>query len=118
MLDRIIIKDLFLRCIVGINDIERKQRQDVLINVDMWADISEAVGSDDVSHTVDYKTVNKEIVAMVENSSFYLVEALASSIADICLSHEKVKRARVLVEKPGALRFAGSVGVEVTREKK
>ncbi len=117
MLDRIVIKDLLLRCIVGINEHERNQKQDVIINVEMMADISEAVAHDDVTKTVDYKVVNKEIITAVEESSFYLVESLASRIADICLSHEIVKKVSVSVEKPGALRFARSVGVELVREK-
>lgn len=118
MLDRIIISDLLLRCIVGINEHERREKQDVLLNVEMWADISGAVKDDDLGKTVDYKVVNKQIIAAVQDSEFYLVESLASSVADICLSHERVEKVRVRVEKPGALRFARSVGVELTREKK
>ena len=118
MQDRVLIRDLLLRCVIGINEHERNQRQDVLVNVDMWADLSAAAASDDVSSTVDYKVVTKEIISSVEKSSYFLLESLASSIADICLSHEKVERVRVLVEKPGALRFARSVGIELTREKK
>lgn len=117
MLDKILIKDLLLRCIIGINEHERLQKQDVLVNIEMWADIAGAVADDSVARTVDYKVVNKEIVSSVESSSFMLLESLGSSIADICLSHSAVRRVRVLVEKPGALRFARSVGVELTREK-
>jgi FolB domain-containing protein len=52
---------------------------------------------------------------MVETSQFFLVEALAEKIAAICLEHPSVEEARVRVEKPTALRFARSVGVEITR---
>jgi FolB domain-containing protein len=54
---------------------------------------------------------------MVEKSSFYLIEALAQAIADICLEWEQVKAATVTVDKPGALRFAKSVAVEITRRR-
>lgn len=118
MADRVLIRDLLLRCVIGINEHERNQKQDVLVNVDMWADMSDAIAGDDVSATVDYKVVTKKIITSVEKSTYFLLESLASSIADICLSHERVERVRVLVEKPGALRFARSVGIELTREKK
>ena len=36
-------------------------------------------------------------------------------VAEICLENPRVERAEVRVEKPSALRFARSVGVEVTR---
>ncbi len=117
MLDQIHIRDLLLRCIVGINEHERTQKQDVVVNVEMWVNVSEAVRSDDVSKTVDYKEVNKQIIAAVEGSSYFLIESLASRIADVCLANSKVRKVRVEVDKPGALRFARSVGVELTREK-
>ena len=44
-----------------------------------------------------------------------LVEKMASEIAGICLLDPQVERAIVRVEKPGALRFARSVGVEIDR---
>lgn len=117
MLDQIHIRDLLLRCIVGINEHERTQKQDVVVNVDMWVNVSEAISSDDVSKTVDYKDVNKQIIAAVEGSNYFLLESLASKIAEICLDNRRVHKVRVVVEKPGALRFARSVGVELTREK-
>jgi dihydroneopterin aldolase/D-erythro-7,8-dihydroneopterin triphosphate epimerase len=55
---------------------------------------------------------------LVEDSQFYLVEKMASEIADICLQDPRVEQAQVSVEKPGALRFARSVGVSIERGRK
>jgi len=115
--DRIHIRDLALRCIVGIEPEERRERQDVLINITMHADLRWAGRTDDIADTVDYKAVKLAVIAEVEGSSYYLVERLAERIAEICLSHSGVAAVRVLVEKPGALRFARTVGVEVFRER-
>lgn len=114
-LDQIQIKDLFLRCIIGFNPEERTKRQDVLINLTLYADLQPAGRSDDVHDTVNYKQIKNRIVEMVESSAFFLVERLAERIAEICLEDSGVQYARVLVEKPGALRFARSVGVEIVR---
>ena len=116
-LDKILIKNLLLRCIIGIDDLERREKQDVVINIVMWCDLARAAEADDIRKTVDYKKVNKSIVKLVEKSQFFLVETLAEKIANMCLQHGGVKKVRVTVEKPGALRFARSVGVEITREK-
>jgi dihydroneopterin aldolase len=43
------------------------------------------------------------------------VEALANDLAGICLAQNNVQRVIVRVEKPGAVRFAESVGVEIER---
>lgn len=114
--DRIEIKDLLLRGIVGINDWEREQPQDILVNLTLFSDLSRAGQSDCIEHTVNYRTVTKRVIEHVEHSARYTVEALAADIARICLSEPGVRRVRVRVEKPGALRFARSVGVEIERQ--
>ena len=68
-----------------------------------------------IDDTVDYRALKKQILAMAEQSQFLLIETLAQAIADICLEHTRVQQVRVLVEKPAALRFARTVGVEITR---
>jgi FolB domain-containing protein len=116
-LDKIVIKDLLLRCVIGINEWERKEKQDVMINIVIWCDLKEAARTDDIKRTVNYKDVNKEIIELVEKSSFLLIETLAEKIAQTCLKHDNVRRVSVSVEKPYALRFARTVGVEINRKK-
>lgn len=113
--DVIHIKDLLLRAIVGINPEEREKRQDVLINITLHVDTRDAGYSDDIEDAVNYRTITKRVIRMVEASSFYLVERLVAEIATLCLMDPQVEGVRVRVEKPGALRFARSVGVEIYR---
>jgi len=115
MRDEIHIKDLLLRGIVGINKEEREKRQDILLNITLFADTSAADRSDDISDAVNYRTLTKRVIRMVEASSFFLVERLAAEVVALCLADPRVEAARVRVEKPGALRFARSVGVEIER---
>ena len=116
-MDRIHIRDILLRCIIGINEEERREKQDVLINICLHADLSKAGRTDDRADTVDYKAVKQRILALVENSRYYLVEAFAEAIARECLQFDLVEQVDVTVEKPGALRFARTVGVEISRQK-
>ena len=115
--DLIHIKDLLLRTIVGINPEERLKRQDVLINITLYTDHTLPGQTDDMNDAVNYKSITKEIISLVEESKFYLVEKMAAEINAICLRDERVSRAVVTVEKPGALRFARSVGVTVDRSR-
>ncbi|MBN1818877.1 MAG: dihydroneopterin aldolase [Sedimentisphaerales bacterium] len=114
-LDAIHIRDLQFRCIIGVNDDERREKQDVLVNLTLYADLRAAGRSDRIEDTVDYKSVKKAILAMGETSQFFLIERLAECIAEICLGFAHVARVRVCVEKPSALRFARSVGVDIIR---
>ena len=115
MSDQIQIKDLLLRTIIGINDEERRNRQDVLINITLYADTRVAGASDDIEDAVNYRTITKQVIKRVEESSFSLVEKMVAEIAAICLQDPRVEAVDVRVEKPGALRFARSVGVEIHR---
>lgn len=117
-MDKIIIRDLLLRGIIGINPEERVKQQDILINVVMFADTRKAAVSDNIEDAVDYKTVTKHIIQHVEESSDFLVEKLVTDIARLVFSvDEKVQKVKVRVEKPGALRFAESVGIEIERSR-
>ncbi len=115
--DKIHIRDLVVRCIIGIEPIERKEKQDVVINITLFTNIQKASKTDNIADTIDYKKIKKNVLSFVENSSFYLLETLAEEIARICLIDDKVKGVNIIVDKPGALRFARSVAVEITRFK-
>jgi len=114
-MDRILIKDILARCVIGVEEDERRDRQDVVINLVLHVDLRKAGKTDKFSDTVDYRSIKKRILAMAESSEYCLVEALAERIAEICLEDERVVQAQVTVEKPSALRFARSVGVELIR---
>ncbi len=115
-LDRISIKNLLVRGILGINPDERKNRQDILVNIHMWADTRPAAASDNIADAVNYRTVTKAVIAHVESGSPMLVERLVAEIARLCFEmDERVAAVEVSVEKPTALRFAESVGVTIYR---
>jgi FolB domain-containing protein len=117
-MDKIFIEDLMVRGIIGVSDRERAQPQDIVINAVLFSDISKGGKSDNINDCVNYRTVAKAIIRHIHEVSRYTVEALAEDIAEICLNNSQVKQTTVRVEKPGAVRFSKSVGVEITRENK
>ena len=117
ILDQVHIVDLQLRCIIGIYPEERQEKQDVILNITLYADLRQAGNTDDLRDTVDYKSVKQAVRTLVEGSSFKLVEKLASEVARVCLEPALVKKVQVRIDKPGALRFARSVAVEIMRIK-
>lgn len=114
-MDKVFIKDLLIRGIIGINEWERNKPQDIIINVSIFTDLVNAGKNDDIDRSINYRTVTKRIIKHAEESKRYTVEALAEDIAAICLSEKYVNSVKVRVEKPGAVRFAKSVGVEIER---
>lgn len=113
--DKIYIRDLALRCIIGVNHDERTEKQDVIINVILFTNSRKAGQTDVLEDSVDYKKVKKVILSLVEESTFLLIEKLAEEIAKVCLDDSKVQKVNVTVDKPGALRYTRSVAVEIVR---
>lgn len=116
-LDRILIKDLRIPGIIGINPEERVNEQEILVNAVLWADTSPAAASDDIVDAVNYRTVTKALIAHIREGKPMLVERLVQELTDICFVTEpRIKRVEMTVEKPGALRYARSVGISITRD--
>ncbi len=114
-MDKVIIKDLLVRGIIGINDWERRRAQDILINIILFTDTRRAAETDDIADCVDYSKMSKRIQAHAESAERQTVEALANDLTKICLEDKGVQRVVLRVEKPGAVRFSKSVGVEIER---
>ena len=114
-MDTIEIDNLRLRCVIGFSPHERKDRQDVVISLRIGTDLKRAGQSDNPDDAFNYRTVTKAIISHVEASNYKLVEALAEGIARICVVAHLAEYVQVRVHKPGALRFADSVGVVIER---
>jgi FolB domain-containing protein len=102
--------------VIGINKWEREVEQDILVNLVMFTDLRQAGASDEIDDTVNYRTVAKAVIDFIKTHQPFTVESLATDVARLCLAEPRVNRVRVRIEKPGALRFAHSVGVEIERQ--
>ena len=114
-MDKINIRGLEVRCIIGTKPIERENAQKVVIDISLECDFSKAAKTDHLADTVNYKELKDGILDMASGSKFFLLEKFTEKVADLCLSKEGVKSARISAEKPGALTGARTVGVEIVR---
>ena len=119
MLNAIInITNLRLRTFIGFNPDEREKKQDVVINIEIHYPADTACLSDQVEQAVDYKAITKSVIELVENGRFLLLEKLVADVLEECHSHPSVTFAQVSVDKPHALRFADSVSLKLSWQKK
>ena len=114
-MDIIYLRGLQIDTVIGIYDWERKIRQTVIIDLEMGTDIRKAAATDDIAHTLDYKTLSKRIIAFVEASEFLLVETLAEKISNIILDVFSVPWLRLTLNKKGAISGASDVGIQIER---
>ena len=113
------VKDLSLRTLIGFKPHEKKHKQDVIIQIELEVDTSAAEHNDDYQSKdfYDYRSMTKSIIKLVEESQYDLLEALTSRVLDEIMSNPLVKKARVEIEKPHALRYSRTVSVEKSAER-
>ena len=114
-IDKMYIRDLKINTIIGTNEEERHKSQEIIINICMYCDCKEAAKTDKLVNALDYFDVEQKVVKFVELSSYFLIEALAEEVSQICLKYTKVKAVKILIDKPNALENASSVSIEILR---
>lgn len=111
------IKNLRLRTYIGIKDEEINNKQDVIINVVIHYSALKAADTDNMDAALNYRTITKEIIQLVENNRFSLLEKLTADVLAIASQHSAVTFAEVEIDKPYALRFADSVSLTLSVKK-
>lgn len=114
-MDLINIEGLRLRCVIGCSAEERRDRSDVVIDLTIRTDAGPAGESDELGDAWDYRAAAKAVIEDVETSRFRTVEALTTQIARVIVCDRGAPWTRVRVRKPGALRFADTVGLSIER---
>ncbi|MHC5009327.1 MAG: dihydroneopterin aldolase [Planctomycetota bacterium] len=115
MRDTIRLEGLEVRGIIGVEEWERRDKQTIVIDLEMACDASAAARDDDIEAALNYRSVAKAIIAHVEDNAYRLVETLAVRLAEMVQRDFGVTWLRLCVSKPGAVRFSENVGIEVER---
>lgn len=92
----------------GATQNERELGQRFEIDVEITADLSEAVKADDMRRTVNYEAVYKLVEAEVVNERYHLLEAMADKIARDVLKEFGGLEVLVRIRKP-SVPIAGSI---------
>jgi len=117
-LDQVSVQALRIPCVIGTTEAERARKQEVLVSFTLQVDLRRAGGSDRLEDTVDYGELAARVTALLEASSFHLLEALAEEVAAVCLRDPRVRRVEVEARKPRAVPLAASAGVRIVRERR
>lgn len=117
-MDIIYLRDLQVDAIIGVWEWERHVRQNLILNLELGADITDAAESDDLSDTVDYKAVSDRVIEYTKSTEFQLVESLAEKISEIILGEFSVTWVKLTVGKRGVLPEVFEVGIVIERGEK
>jgi 7,8-dihydroneopterin aldolase/epimerase/oxygenase len=86
----------------GVFEHERVNGQEFVIDLTVWLDSRGAAADDDLTQTVHYGTLAREVVDCVERDPVDLIETVAERIAGVALAHSAVLKTRVTLHKPSA----------------
>ena len=114
-MDTVFITDLRVDAVIGIFDWERRIRQTLSVDLEVATDCAAAAATDRLEQAVDYKALSKRIVGFLQESRFELVETAAERTAAMLREEFGIPWLRLRLHKPGALRDARDVGVEIER---
>jgi len=90
------------------------------VDVDLYCNLSRGARTDNLKQTIDYERVYDSIKQLVLGKKYYLIEALAGTIADGLLrTFKKARKVVVRVRKPSApvKGVIDHVEVEIARER-
>jgi 7,8-dihydroneopterin aldolase/epimerase/oxygenase len=100
--DRIVLTGLRVRGYHGVQDDERRDGQDFVVDADLELDVAAAASSGDVADTVDYADLAVALAEVVAGPPVNLLETLATRLAATCLLDARVGAVTVTVHKPQA----------------
>ncbi|MBA3582817.1 MAG: dihydroneopterin aldolase [Gammaproteobacteria bacterium] len=114
-MDKVFIEALQLETLIGVYDWEREAPQLISVDLELETDLRAAAAANHVEATVDYDVVTARVVALTRAARFELIESLAEAIATRLLEEFPIQAVKVRLCKPGAVRGARNVGVEIVR---
>lgn len=118
-MDKIIIKEAEFFCSIGVSEAERKNKQKIIVDVELLVDARKAAETDDIKYAINYSEVHELIADTIAKKQYRLIEALAGEIAKMILHEFDANEVVVRIKKPGALsaKKARYAAVEIARKK-
>jgi dihydroneopterin aldolase len=120
MTDRIILRGIQFYGYHGVPDAEQATGHRYEVDLVLETDVAAAAAADDVTQTVDYGVVARDVLEIGTSRQFRLIETLAMHIAEqVLASQSRVEAVTVGVKKlqppiPGVVEFAA---IEITRRR-
>ena len=103
MEDSIIIRNIEVSCLIGINQEEKINPQPIIINLKLFTSFTKASQSDQIEDTVNYSVLVKSVKEFTSKSRFNLLETMGEKLSEKILEDKKIKEVEIEIIKPNAL---------------
>ena len=116
MADKVFIKNLVVPCRVGVTSKERSNKQNVVIDIEVFCDLINAGVEDDLSKSINYFEAQEKVTEFIMKSEFKLLESFAEGVASLILKNPLASKVVVSVKKE---KYAKEpmMGIEISRDR-
>ena len=116
-MDNVIIEELRIDTIIGVNEWERSVKQTLMITAELSCNIKKAAANDQLIDTVDYTGIANRMIAFSSIHHFQLIETLAEQLAQLLLAEYPIQCVKITVRKSAAIAQAASAGIQIERSR-
>ena len=109
----VFIKDFIIEEIIGIHKHEKIKKQKIIFNVIIDVDQNTIPSEKNIKSIVDYEKITNKLKNLTQNKKYNFLESLAEDSFKELFEDKRILSAKIKIEKPEAIKSAGSVGVEV-----
>ena len=116
MKDKVFIKNLVVPCAIGVTKEEQAKRQNVIIDIEIFCDLSQAGTTDDLNKSISYAEVQEKVTEAVTSGEFKLLENLAQTLSSLILKNQLASKVTVAIKKD---KYGKNpmMGIEITRDR-
>ena len=114
----VFITDLTIKEIIGIHKHEKLKKQKIKFNIVMDINQNTIPFERDVESIIDYEKITKKIINLTKKKKYNFLESLAEDSFKEIFEDKRINSIKIKIEKPEAIKNAGSVGVEVFKNRK
>ena len=114
----VIIKDFIIEEIIGIHEHEKIKKQKIKFNIVLDINQNSLPDEKDIKSIVDYEKITNKLENLTKSKKYNFLESLAEDSFKEIFQDKRINSVTIKIEKPEALKNAGSVGVEVFKARK
>ena len=114
----VFIKDFIIEEIIGFYKHEKEKKQKIIFNIVLDIDQRSLPDEKDIKSIVDYEKITNKLENLTKSKKYNFLESLAEDSFKEIFEDKRINSVKIKIEKPEAIKTAGSVGVEVFKTRK
>ena len=114
----VFIKDFIIEEIIGFYKHEKEKKQKIIFNIVLDINQNSLPDERDVNSIVDYEKITNKLENLTKSKKYNFLESLAEDSFKEIFEDKRINSIKIKIEKPEAIKNAGSVGVEVFKTRK